>query len=83
MSKESLVILFGLIVLFMPWLGLPSIWKQYVYTAIGILLFLIGFLLRKAAYLRRIDKGNGEFESDSFVESEPDIIDSEDENPLV
>lgn len=71
MSRESLVLVIGLVVFFIPWLGIPTEWKQYVLSGCGVLLFVIGYFLRRAAYLRRIDIGNGERGTDSFVESDP------------
>lgn len=72
MSRESLVLLLGLVIVFVPYLGIPFAWKTYVLSAVGIVLMIIGFLLRRAAYLRKIDKGNGEKATDSFVESSPE-----------
>lgn len=69
MSKESLVLLLGIIVFFVPSLGIPSAWKEYVLAGCGVLLVLLGYLLRRAAYLRSIDRGNGERATDAFVES--------------
>ncbi|MEX0917661.1 MAG: hypothetical protein WDZ93_00740 [Candidatus Paceibacterota bacterium] len=69
MSRESFVLLLGIVVFFMPWLGIPDLWKAYGLTAAGTLLFATGYLLRRAAYLRRIELGNGERGTDSFVES--------------
>ena len=71
MSRESIVLLLGVIVLFTPSLGIPDSWKKYILLGAGLLLILLGFLLRRSSYLRRIDRGNGERGSDSFVESDP------------
>ena len=69
MSRESLVFLLGLLVFLTPFLGVPSSWKEYVFIGGGVLLMLLGYSLRRSAYLRRIDTGNGERRADSFVES--------------
>ena len=71
MSRESLILLLGLIVFFTPALGIPEEWKGYILSGSGIVLLIVGYLLRRAAYIRRIDKGNGKRENDSFVESRP------------
>ena len=71
MSRESLVILLGLLVFFTPALGIPEIWRNYILTGTGLILVLVGYLLRRAAYLRKTDLGNGERGTDSFVESHP------------
>ena len=69
MSRESFVLFLGIVVFFTPWLGVPELWKMYLVSGSGILLFVVGYLLRRAAYLRKIDIGNGERGTDSFVES--------------
>jgi len=68
MSRESLVMLLGLIVLFAPSLGIPSEWKAYVLPISGGLLLLLGYSLRRSMYLRTLEKGNGERGNDAFLE---------------
>ena len=77
MSKESIVLLLGIITLFVPSLGIPADWKLYILTGTGALLVIIGYLLRRAAYYRRIDRGNGERGSESFVESQGKVMETE------
>lgn len=69
MSRESFILVLGIVILFTPWLGIPDLWKAYALTTAGVLLLGTGYLLRRAAYLRRIELGNGERGTDSFVES--------------
>lgn len=69
MSRESLVFLFGLLVFVAPLIGVPPHLKDYTYIVVGVFLALIGLSLRRSAYYRRIDRGNGEYGADSFVES--------------
>jgi hypothetical protein len=71
MSRESLIILLGLVVFFAPALGIPDDWRDYLLTGTGLALVLLGYLLRRSAYLRKTDLGNGERGTDSFVESQP------------
>jgi hypothetical protein len=66
-----LVFLLGVLVFVMPMIGVPPIWKEYAVIVIGILLILVGFSLRRSAYYRKTDRGNGERSTDSFVESLP------------
>ena len=73
MSRESIVLFLGLVVLSVPTLGIPEDWKQYILMASGVLLIIFGYLLRRSAYYRHIDKGNGELGTDSFVESRPTV----------
>lgn len=69
MSKESIVFFVGILLLIVPQIGVPENWKFFFYTLTGILLIIIGYSLRRAAYLRSIDQGNGERSTDSYVES--------------
>lgn len=71
MSRESLVLLCGIIVALLPFSGFPLIWKQYTLLGLGVFLVLIGYSLRRSAYWRKIDRGNGERGTDSFRESQP------------
>lgn len=75
MSKETLVFIFGILLTVAPFLGVPAIWRQYVIFAIGVILILIGYALRRGVYLNRIDKGNGERGIDSFVETTEKLFD--------
>lgn len=54
--------------LVMPNLGIPDVWKLYFYIGAGIVLVVVGYSLRRSAYLRSIEKENGEQGTDSFVE---------------
>ena len=68
MSKESLVFTIGILLLIIPHLGLPDTWKSYFFIGGGALLVLVGYSLRKAAYLRSIETEHGVRSTDSFVE---------------
>lgn len=69
MSRESLIIVLGIIVFFAPSLGIPENWKLYILVVSGVLLMVTGYLLRRSAYLRSIDTGEGTRKTDSYVES--------------
>lgn len=71
MSKESLVVLIGMLVAITPWLGVPREWRVYALTAFGVLLVVLGYLLRRTAYLRRIERADGDRGTDVFVEGRP------------
>jgi hypothetical protein len=75
MSKESLVFTFGVLLTIIPFLGVPILWRQYTIFALGALLILIGYSLRRRAYLDRLDLGNGERGNDSFVETTEQLFD--------
>jgi len=68
MSRESIVFTIGILFLVIPHLGIPASWKMYFYIVTGIVLVVTGYSLRRSAYLRSIEKENGERRSDSFVE---------------
>ncbi len=68
MSRESIVFTLGILLLVIPHLGIPDAWKFYFYMASGVLLVIVGYTLRRSAYLRSIQKENGERGTDSFVE---------------
>jgi phosphotransferase system glucose/maltose/N-acetylglucosamine-specific IIC component len=69
MTKETFVFFSGIFLTLVPFLGLPEAWRQYAVAAIGIMLIIVGYILRRVVYLTRIDKGNGERGTDSFVET--------------
>ena len=68
MSRESIVFTLGILLLVIPNLGIPESWKFYFFIVSGLLLVSIGYSLRKQAYLRSIERANGERGTDSFVE---------------
>ncbi len=77
MSKETLVFLFGIILTILPFVGIPLLWRQYTIFGIGIILILIGYILRRKVFLERIDRGDGERGTDSFVETTEKLFDEE------
>ncbi len=60
----------------MPYLGIPSLWKQYLYVGLGAVLLLVGYALRRAQYLREIDLGNGERGGETFVETTQNLFET-------
>lgn len=69
MSRESLVFFFGLLVFLIPFLGLPRTFKDVGLFVIGGVLMLLGFMLRRSAFVRSIEKSSGERQADAFTES--------------
>ena len=69
MSKGTMAFLLGILLILLPYLGIPSVWKQYVYVGLGIALVLLGYALRRTQYFHEIDNGNGERGGDTFVET--------------
>lgn len=75
MSKETIVFLSGILLIIVPFLGMPQEWRQYIVAVVGVFLILIGYSLRRKLFLYRIDKGNGERGTDSFVETTEPLFD--------
>lgn len=75
MSKETFVFIFGILLTIVPFLGVPEAWRQYAIFGIGVILIIIGYALRRGVYLTRIDTGNGERATDSFVETTETLFD--------
>lgn len=75
LTKETLVFLCGLLLIVIPFLGVPEEWRYYAVTAMGVVLVFVGYELRRRIYLSRIDKGNGERGTDSFVETTEKLFD--------
>jgi len=69
LMKETTVFVFGILLTIIPFLGIPLLWRQYIIFGVGVILILVGYALRRRAFLARIDKGNGERGTDSFVET--------------
>ncbi|HEU4677290.1 MAG TPA: hypothetical protein VFS75_01065 [Candidatus Paceibacterota bacterium] len=69
MSKESFVLLIGIIVFFGPFLGLPTEYKDILFAVAGLLLIVTGYRLRRRAYLASLEREGGERVADAFVES--------------
>ncbi|MBY0538578.1 hypothetical protein K2P47_04250 [Patescibacteria group bacterium] len=74
MSKGTLAFLLGILLILLPYLGIPSVWKQYAYVALGIILVLLGYAIRRAQYFHEIDNGNGERGGDTFVETTQNLF---------
>lgn len=74
MSKGSITFFLGIVLILLPYLGIPSLWKQYAYVILGIVLVLLGYALRRAQYFREIDQGNGERSGETFVETTQNLF---------
>lgn len=71
MTRESTVFIFGVLLILVPHLGVPDTWKFYFYLGCGVLLMILGYSLRRSAYLRSLERGGGERQAESFVEHHP------------
>jgi uncharacterized membrane protein YjfL (UPF0719 family) len=69
MSKGTLVFLFGIAIVIIPTLGIPSVWKQYIFWGIGAVLILLGYMIRRSVYLQQLEQEDGVRVDDTFVET--------------
>jgi sulfite exporter TauE/SafE len=46
MSKEMSIIIIGVWLVALPYLGIPLAWKTFLFILTGLLLMIIGFLMR-------------------------------------
>lgn len=69
MKRESLVFFFGVLVIVMPFLGIPNAWKRIGLVGIGAFLIIIGYQLRRLSFLRSIEHTDGERKAEAFVEN--------------
>lgn len=69
MSQESIVLFAGFLVLLMPSLGIPNAYDRWIFIALGLLIAIVGYRLRRAAYLRSIETSYGERRADAYVEN--------------
>lgn len=75
MTKETFIFLAGILLTLLPFLGIPLAWRQYLIFGLGIILIMIGYVLRRQVFLDRIDHGNGERGTDSFIETTEKLFD--------
>jgi len=68
MSRESFVFILGFLVFFTSFLGIPDVWKEWMFIGSGIVLMFLGYKLRRAAFFRSITHESGEHRSEAFVE---------------
>ncbi len=69
MSQESVILLAGFLVLLVPSLGIPNTYDHWIFGALGLVIAVAGYRLRRAAYLRSIETPHGERRADAFVEN--------------
>jgi len=74
MTKGTFVFFIGILLIILPYLGIPMDWKEYFYIGIGALLLVIGYKLRRAQYLVEIDRGNGERGGETFIETTKNLF---------
>lgn len=76
MTKGTAIFLLGLLIIILPSLGIPAIWKQSILIAVGILLLGIGYTLRRAQYLSTLDHDGSVRTAETFVETTEPLFDT-------
>jgi hypothetical protein len=74
MRKGSLVFLIGILLVFVPYLGIPADWKQYATVGSGAMLIFLGYFIRRQQFLRDIENESGERVTETFVETTPELF---------
>ena len=69
MNKASLTGLLGLILVTLPFLGIPDQWKVYGTAGAGAIIAVLSYLIIRDRILASMDMGNGERGNESYVES--------------
>ena len=68
MSKELVIILLGILVALMPYLGFPGSWKSVFSIVIGIVIAGVAFIVRQER-LWKEREAMSEHRADTFVEN--------------
>jgi uncharacterized membrane protein len=74
MSQESLILVIGLFLMLLPSLAVPNAYDRWIIAFLGAVVAVIGYRLRRAAYLRSIETSHGERRADAYVESRADTL---------
>ncbi|MBP9717225.1 MAG: hypothetical protein KBD44_00740 [Candidatus Pacebacteria bacterium] len=69
MSKGTIIFFFGIALMLIPSLGIPLEWKQYILSGMGVLLLLIGYIVRRADYFHTLESEDGVRTDETFVET--------------
>jgi hypothetical protein len=73
MSQESLILVAGLFLMLLPSLAIPNAYDRWIIAFLGAVIAVIGYRLRRAAYLRSIETVHGEHRADAYVESRAEM----------
>ncbi len=69
MRKGTLVFLCGIVLVIVPYLGIPTDWKLLTSTFLGVVLILAGYGIRREQYLQTIEQEDGLRTEETFVET--------------
>ena len=76
MSKEACIGIVGFLLVLLPHLGIPAVWKGYLTIGSGSLMLLIGYLLFRERILSQAEVQDGERSTDTFVETTAPLFES-------
>jgi len=75
MNKATLIGLLGLVLIVLPFLGIPETWQRYGTSGAGIILLILGYLLIRDKVYADTDMGNGERGNESYIETTESLFD--------
>lgn len=71
MSRETILCILGFLLILVPFLGVPSTYRQYLLAFLGLVVFMLAYQLRRKAYVRSLEETGGERKAEMFAEHEP------------
>jgi FtsH-binding integral membrane protein len=74
MRTGSYVFIIGIFLIILPFLGIPSVWKQYLTIGLGVALLFFGYIIRRRQFLMSHATDDGEFVTETFVETTPEMF---------
>jgi membrane protein implicated in regulation of membrane protease activity len=75
MSKEIWIVVLGILIAAVPFLGFPGSWKTVIYVFVGLVIASLAFLLqlRKTSDTRNSSSKNGR-QTDVYVENSTQVL---------
>ncbi len=74
MRKGTLVFILGMVLVVLPYMGVPLLWKVWCTVGIGATLILVGYAIRREYYFIEIDQGDGTRADETFVETTQNLF---------
>lgn len=75
MYREVVVILGGFLVIIVPFLGMPQMWKEVLLPVVGGVLVVLGYWLLRIRLLKESESETGGRATDTFVEATKPLFD--------
>ena len=70
MTLDALIMLAGVLVALLPFLGFPLTWDNVILVILGVFVIALGIIVRRRGLVRRFPSQNQK-ENEAFVESMP------------